>query len=147
MTEHSQGKIHLNDNQRRHYEVLFARLEQSLDQIERAAQGKAPASMLTMPVGDLPARFVAEAPPMIGTVRAWLADMIAVLGLRAREGSQRRTVQALITSEMVGLENSRASHLRGYGPVDASVGEHLDPALARIHGALAQLRALLRDPE
>jgi hypothetical protein len=35
--------------------------------------------------------------------------------------------------------------LRGYGEIDPSVGERLDPALTRVHAGLGLLRDLLRE--
>ena len=137
--------IRLNDNQRRHYEVMFARLEQSLDQLERATRGEPAASIMSRPIDDLPARFVRESAPIIETVRALLGETVRSLGLRPREQSRRRTCEALITSEMIGVENGYAARLRGYGEMDSSVAEHLDPALDGVHAGLTRLRELLRD--
>ena len=123
MADNQQDRIRLNDNQRRHYEVLFARLEQSLDQIERATHGEPAASLMSRPIDDLPARFTSESAPIIATVRAVLEEVAASLDLRPREVSRRRTCEALITSEMIGVENGYAKQLRGYGEIDPSVGE------------------------
>jgi len=46
---------------------------------------------------------------------------------------------------MIGVENGYAGQLRGYGDMDPSVAERLDPALGRVHAGLGQLRDLLRD--
>jgi len=137
--------IRLNDNQRRHYEVMFARLEQSLDQIERATRGEPAQSLMSRPIDDLPARFTRESAPIIATVRALLKDVARALELRPRELSRRRTAEALMTSEMISVENGYASRLRGYGEMDPSVAEHLDPTLAQVHAGLAALRDLLRE--
>jgi hypothetical protein len=146
MADNHHDRIRLNDNQRRHYEVLFARLEQSLDQIERATHGEPAASLMSRPIDDLPARFTNESAPIIATVRGVLEEVAASLELRPRELSRRRTCEALITSELIGVENGYARQLRGYGEIDPSVAEHLDPALVRVHAGLATLRDLLRTP-
>src|SRR6185295_449448 len=145
MADNQQDRIRLNDNQRRHYEVLFARLEQSLDQLERATHGEPAASLMSRPIDDLPARFTNESTPIIATVRAVLEEVAASLDLRPREVSRRRTCEALITSELIGVENGYAKQLRGYGEIDPSVGERLDPALTRVHAGLGVLRDLLRE--
>jgi hypothetical protein len=137
--------IRLNDNQRRHYEVMFARLEQSLDQIERATRGEPEPSRMSRPIDDLPERFTRESAPIIATVRALLKDVARALELRPRELSRRRTAEALMTSEMISVENGYASRLRGYGEMDPSVAEHLDPTLGQVHAGLAALRDLLRE--
>ena len=145
MADDSPVPIRLNDNQRRHYEVMFARLEQSLDQIERATRGQPEPSLMSRPIDDLPARFTLESQPIIASVRTLLAESARSLGLRLREQSRRRTCEALITSEMIGVENAHAAQLRGYGEIDPSVAERLDPALDRVHAGLALLRELLRE--
>ena len=125
--------------------MLFARLEHSLDQIERATHGEPAAALMSRPIDDLPARFTSESAPIIATVRAVLEEVAASLDLRPREVSRRRTCEALITSEMIGVENGYAKQLRGYGEIDPSVGERLDPALTRVHAGLGLLRDLLRE--
>src|SRR3569623_1586907 len=37
MAHEASAELRLNDNQRRHYEILFSRLEQSREQLERGA--------------------------------------------------------------------------------------------------------------
>ena len=145
MADNQGDRIRLNDNQRRHYEVLFARLEQSLDQIERATRGEPAPSLMSRPIDDLPERFTNESAPIIATVRGVLDEVAASLELRPREVSRRRTCEALITSEMIGVENGYARQLRGYGEIDPSVAERLDPALSRAHAGLGLLRDLLRE--
>jgi hypothetical protein len=145
MAHDEPGEIRLNDNQRRHYEILFSRLEQSLDQIERAVLGEAPTARLTTATTDLPARFIAEAAPLLASLRETTLRIAKSLGLRPREVSRRRTIQALITSEMNGVQDGLASRLRGYGDVDPSVAQHLDPQLRHLQSGLAELAKLLRE--
>ena len=145
MNEKPIGEIRLNDSQRRHYQVLFARFEQSLDQIERAIANESSRAHLTATAYDLPSRFVAEAGPQIDALRAMMLDLVRSLGLRPREVSRRRTIQALLSSEMNGVQDGLSSRLRGYGDVDASVAEHLDPQLKSLQAGLGALSQLLRD--
>ena len=145
MSEKQPGEIRLNDNQRRHYEILFSRLEQSLAQIERAIQGEPSNARLTAPIDDLPKRFVAEAGQLVDELRAATLDVVRSLGLRPREVSRRRTIQALISSEMNGIQDGYATRLRGYGDIDPSVAEHLDPQLRQLHAKLGALSQLLRE--
>jgi len=147
VTENQPGEIRLNDNQRRHYEILFARLEQSLGQIEDAIQNDASSAQLSAPIDDLPKRFIAEAAPLLAAVRATMLDVVRSLGLRPRAVSRRRTIQALISSEMNAMQDGYAARLRGYGDVDPSVGQYLDPQLQRLHAGLGTLSQLLRQGE
>jgi len=143
MPHEAPGEIRLNDNQRRHYEILFSRLEQSLEQIERAMQGEPPNARLTNTIDDLPERFTGEAGPLIAGLRGEMLEIAKSLDLRPREVSRRRTIQAMISSEMNGVKDGLASRLRGYGEVDPSVARHLDPQLHRLHTSLAELGRLL----
>ena len=147
MADNQHDRIRLNDNQRRHYEVLFSRLEQSLDQIERATRGEPAPSLMSRPIDDLPERFTNESAPIIATVRGLLEEVAASLELRPREVSRRRTCEALITSEMIGVENGYARQLRGYGEIDPSVAERLDPTLEQVHAGLSALRNLIRETQ
>ena len=144
MPHDSARQIRLNDNQRRHYEILFSRLEQSLEQIERAIAGETSNARLTNTIDDLPPRFAVEAPALIARLRVATLEIVSALGLRPREISRRRTIQALISSEMNGVQDGLSSRLRGYGDVDGSVAEHLDPQLRRLHEGLSELGRLLR---
>jgi len=101
---------------------------------------------MTRPIDDLPERFTSESAPIIASVRVLLDEVARSLELRPRELSRRRTCEALMTSEMISVENGYAARLRGYGEMDPSVAEHLDPALVRVHAGLATLRDLLRTP-
>ena len=143
MPHDQSGEIRLNDNQRRHYEILFSRLEQSLEQIERAIHGETSDAQLTKTLNDLPPRFVVESAPVVAGIRASMLEIAKTLGLRPREVSRRRTIQALISSEMNGVKDGLAGRLRGYGDIDPSVAEHLDPQLHRLHARLADLGRLL----
>ena len=143
MAHDASGEIRLNDNQRRHYEILFSRLEQSLEQIERSIRDEPSSAQLTNTINDLPERFVAEAAPLIAELRGEMMKIARSLGLRPREVSRRRTIQALVSSEMNGGKDGLAGRLRGYGDVDESVERHLDPRLHRLHAALGELRQLL----
>ena len=143
MPHEEPGEVRLNDNQRRHYEILFSRLEQSLEQIERAIRAEPSNARLTNTIDDLPPRFAADSAPLIAELRAEMLEIAKSLALRPREVSRRRTIQALISSEMNGVKDGLASRLRGYGDVDPSVARHLDPQLHRMHAALGELARLL----
>jgi hypothetical protein len=143
MTESDEGPARLNESQRRHYEVLFARLERTLVQLEAAARGDDAATVLTVVEADLPARFVADAPLLIGEARAQLEALAQKLSLRPRSESRRRVCRALITSELNGLTDATSARLRGFGAVDPSIATHLDPALEELRSTVAGLADLL----
>jgi hypothetical protein len=135
--------VRLSDNQRRHYEVLFARLERTLVHLEDAARGNDARTVLTLVEADLPPRFMQEATQAVGEARAQLESLAQTLSLRPRVESRRRVCRALITSELNGLTDATSTRLRGFGEVDPSLAEHLDPALAELRATVARLADLL----
>jgi hypothetical protein len=137
------GPARLNESQRRHYEVLFARLERTLIHLEEAARGNDARPMLTVVEADLPPRFIEESGAAIREAREHLAALARTLSLRPRVESRRRVCRALITSELNGLTDATSKRLRGFGDVDPSLGEHLDPALERLRATVARLADLL----
>ncbi len=139
----NEGEARLNESQRRHYEVLFARLERTLVQLEAAARNEEPRTVLTVVEPDLPPRFAQEAPQVVDDARQQLAALAGMLSLRPRVESRRRICRALITSDLNGLTDATSSRLRGFGDVDPSIATHLDPALERLRATVARLADLL----
>lgn len=139
--------IRLNANQRRHFEVLLARLEESLSRIESLMVDQGPLdSLMNVTEDDLPAAFRQTAPPLIEQLRREIGHLSGILELRPRRVSRRRTISAILTAEAVRFEDSLASQMRGYGLVDSSMVEHLDPRLAEIARVLNALASSLRAP-
>ena len=137
--------IQLNANQRRHYEVLFARLEESLSKIESLMVDEGlPAYTLSVTENDLPPAFRNTAPPLLDLLRREIAQLSIHLDLRPRRVSRRRTIAAILTAEAVRFEDSLASQMRGYGQVDSSVEQHLDPRLEDIARTLNVLALSLK---
>jgi hypothetical protein len=137
------GPVRLNESQRRHYEVLFARLERTLLHLEAAAREDDARTVLTVVEPDLPPGFAKEAPPLIDDARRQLTRLAQTLPLRPRTESRRRICRALITAELNGLTDATSTRLRGFGAVDASVATHLDPAIEQLRATVARLAALL----
>ncbi len=139
--------IILNANQRRHFEVLLGRLEDSIAKIEsHLTAGPADDRILSLVDDDLPDDFRAAARETLGGLRATIAELSAQLMLRPRHASRRRTIAATLTSEVIRLQDSLSPHLRGYGALDPTVGQHLDPILTQMATVLAALGARLRGP-
>src|ERR1700743_1962893 len=95
----NEGSARLNESQRRHYEVLFAKLERSLVELEAAARDDDVRTVLTVVDSDPPPRFAGEAPSVIDEARRQLATLAQTLSLRPRTESRRRVCRALITSD------------------------------------------------
>lgn len=137
--------IVLNANQRRHFEVLFARLEDSLAKIEQALAERDAVPRLTIVDDDIPRAFRASAALELPRIRAEIARLASELALAPRVMSLRRTVGATLTAEAVRIEDSLSGQLRGYGSVDATVADQLDPALNALAQSLRHLSAALNE--
>ena len=135
--------VTLNQNQRRHFEVLFARLEDSVSKIERLLIRPDRAATLSLLEDDVSPTFRTLASAELPRIHAEIEQLVTTLGLKPRTVSLRRTIGATLTTEAVRLEDSFSSHLRGYGSVDGSVATTLDPALAALAGSLRTLSAAL----
>lgn len=140
---HDASRVRLSDSQRRHYEVLFARLERSLVHLETAMRGDDARTVLTVVEPDLPPRFEEQAAATIADAKQQLAMLAQSLSLRPRSESRRRVCRALITSELNGLTDATSKRLRGFGDVDPSVAEHLDPELEQLRATVSRLADLL----
>lgn len=120
----------LNEHQRRHFAVLLVGLDEALARIEQLAERERRAwGPLTEYDDDLPPRFTGEAEPLIADLRARIVALGDLLGTSARRMSRARSIRAMVTSATIRLQDSRARGLRGYGAVDPSVHERLDPVL------------------
>src|SRR5687768_11265547 len=144
MTDDAASRVRLNDSQRRHYEVLLARLERTLVHLETTARGDHTRTVLTVVEDDLPPRFEQESAVVINEARQQLAALAQSLLLRPRIESRRRVCRALLTSDLNGLTDATSARLRGFGDVDPSLAAHLDPALEQLRGTVARLADLLR---
>jgi len=135
--------VQLNDNQRRHFEVLLTRLEDSLSTIERLLAAP-PLRHLTQLSDDVSPDFRTLAEAEIPRLRGQVERMAVALGLRPNVVSLRRIIGAALTTDSVRLQDSLSPQMRGYGAVDASVAERLDPALLRLAESLRHLGSALK---
>ncbi len=120
----------LNEHQRRHFAVLLVGLDEALARIEQLAERERRAwGPLTEYADDLPERFTAEAEPLIADLRSRIVALGELLGTGPRQMSRARSIRAMVTSATIRLQDSRARGLRGYGAVDPTVHQRLDPVL------------------
>jgi hypothetical protein len=124
----------LNEPQLRHFEVFLSMLETALNEVERLTS---PASVpgsenLVVYDSDLPQGFRKHAVPAIGAIRDQISDLAHKLGIEPQHRSRTRTAKALLTAELVRIDDSYARKLRGYGAVSPRVQIEIDPALDRI---------------
>ena len=137
--------IIINANQRRHFEVLFARLEDSLTKIEQSLAERGASPHLTVVDDDVPRAFRATAKLELSLIRAEIARLTAELELTARVVSLRRTIGATLTAEAVRIEDSLSGQMRGDGSVDPTVAEQLDPVPTSLAQRLRQLSSALSE--
>ena len=79
---------------------------------------------------------------------AQVASLSIAMGLKVRHTPSRRTVRALLTSQIVKIEDSSSGRLRGYGAVDPAVeGRRLDPVLTQLQMDLHDILDLMHAPE
>jgi hypothetical protein len=134
----------LNANQRRHFEVLLAMLEDELDRIDRLAlEPASPPAALTVLDDDLPADFANRARPMMEATRTIVRDLAARLRLKPRRVSRRRSISAALTAAIIRIDDSSPDELRGYGAVDPRFAEEFGPALDSIRESINGISALL----
>ena len=135
----------LNENQRRHLIASLARVEQALRQIVAMA-GQQPAperAGLAHAVNDLPARFGDRIGRPVADAMATLVELTSTLELDPPASSYLRSVQALVISSIVVVEDTVSRNLRGYGDIHPELPDLLDPLLARLHEQLLDIgRAL-----
>jgi hypothetical protein len=125
----------LTDGQRRHLVASLANVAAALSEIESLARRSGAAlqgSLLTV-AHDLPPGFDQEIEPSLNRARLAIGELAAALGLEAPERSACRSVQALVTSSLVVLEDTGTRNLHGYGEIHPSLPQLLEPALCRIH--------------
>jgi hypothetical protein len=139
----------LNEPQHRHFEVFLSMLEDALTEIERlsALSSAGAGGNLIRYDHDLPAGFAESAEPISISIRKEIAALARLLEIKQRHRSQVRTIRALLTAELVRLDDSYANKLRGYGAVDPRAKNALDPTLDRIRSGLTTLLNLLGTDE
>jgi dGTP triphosphohydrolase len=138
----------LNENQRRHFEVVLSMLEDAVARVEALCNPElATNGVLTVVEDDLPHGAARRAQPLIESIRAQIARLASDLQLAPRRVSRRRVVQALLTSEVIRIDDSTPSQLRGYGVVDARFDAVVAPRLGEIRDTLMNLARTLRSDD
>jgi hypothetical protein len=135
--------IRLNESQQRHLAVFLQQLDRGLAEVEQLATAPPSRAILRIEQDDLPPDYAASIRDDLHELRERIHALVHRLELQPSERSRRRRTLALLLTMIVQLEDAGSSGLRGYGPVDASVPAHLDPALAAMRTALQRMGAVL----
>lgn len=134
----------LNTAQRNHFAVLLAMMEESLADIETLADPVAARDgRLTVRVDDLPPAFTDSVRPLLADFRREVTALAERLGIPPRHASRARSIRAIVTSEVVRIEDSVAARLRGYGAVHPDAASVIGPVLERLHSGFLAIGALL----
>src|SRR5512133_2440023 len=102
------GDSLLNANQRRHYEVVLARLEDALSHVAPPSPplDGVESHALTRVDDDLPVGFRDAATPRIIRARAIIREAADRWELAPRTLSRRRAARAALTAQLIQLEDS-----------------------------------------
>ena len=116
-------------------------LEEALLKIENLAQRSHTDTkgMLTTYDHDLPSGFAASVGPLLESIRAQTAILRDLLDIQQQHRSAHRAVKAILTGELVRLDDSYGRKLGGYGAVDEQVHTTLDPILDEIRSSLVAM--------
>lgn len=134
--------VRLTPSQRRRLVVALGRAEAALVAVARGSE-PGPQLRLANEAMDLPEGFPGPVRELVDRLTAEVRALGEGLGLAPLESSRRRHLLSLCTTSAIGLEESGARSLRGYGAVDPKVAELVDPVLARIEEGLYVVAAAL----
>ncbi|HEX5408513.1 MAG TPA: hypothetical protein VFW89_01955 [Gemmatimonadaceae bacterium] len=134
----------LNKPQRNHFAVLLAMMEDSLAEMERLARSESePARELTRWADDVPPGVVDALQARLALMREKVRLIGRRLGIEPREASRKRAIRAIVTAELLRIEDSYATMLRGYGAVNPAAASVVDPAMDELHAEFTALARLL----
>ena len=134
----------LNKPQRNHFAVLLAMMEDSLAEMERlAASDSETMRELTRWADDLPAGMLGPLRARLALVREKIRVIGKRLGIEPRDASRKRAIRAIVTAELLRIEDSYASKLRGYGAVNPATASVVDPAMDELRADFTAIARLL----
>jgi len=131
----------LNVAQRRHVAVYLELLQKSVDDIERliTLPPTSPEGCIVLHDADLPADFATLAAPVVLRLRQRLEALIQALRIPAKHRSRTRSIQAILTDEVIRVEDYFSSELAGYGSVHPMIRLQIDPQLESLRSDLRTL--------
>ena len=133
-----------NKPQRNHFAVLLAMMEDSLAEMERLAERDLePARELTRWADDLPPGIVEPLRSRLTLLRQKIRVLGKRLGIEPRDASRKRAIRAIVTAELLRIEDSYAAGLRGYGAVNPAAASIVDPAMDELHAEFTAIARLL----
>lgn len=135
-------KLKLGENHRRAISVLLREIERMCDAIDASLQ--AGSGALHRLDDDLSAGQRAKLARMTQNLRGELTRLEREIELDTASKSPRRTILALLSAQIVNLQESNAAGLRGYGPMPEAAVRKVDAATAQLILRLEEMVAVLR---
>ena len=135
------AKLKLGENHRRVVSVLLRSIERACDEIE-ATLGDS-GGLLHRVSADLTPEQQRELRRMAERVRAELAHIVSQIELDVSVHSCRRRIAALLSTNIVNLEESTPDKLRGYGELSAEAKSRLETEFTRLLELLNYMESLL----
>jgi hypothetical protein len=139
----------LTEGQRRHLIASLSQVEQALRRVIAITRIRSSieSPLLTRQIDDISPALGPAIHGSLADVDATLAEIVATFQLVPPAASSLSTVQAMVVSSLVVVEDATSRRLRGYGPVHPGLPALLDPLLDRLHRQLREIvEALPRGP-
>ncbi len=128
--QHTSNKLRLSENHRRVVSVLIREVEKMcgavLDWLDKKP------GLLNRIEDDLTAEQQARLRKLVDQLREEIRRFNDEVALDRALQSRQRAIAALISANMIHLEEVNSSSLKGYGQLSEEVGRELDAKLARL---------------
>ena len=134
-------KLQLGENHRRAVSVLLRGLERMCDEIESALV-EAP-GVLRRVKDDLSAAQGMALRKMSGRVRGEIRRLNLEIELEPGVRSRQRTIRAILSVNIINLEESGSERLRGYGVLSKEAAAQLDGEFNRLIALLEEMEAVV----
>jgi len=134
-------KLQLGENHRRAVSVLLRGLERMCDEIESALV-ETP-GVLRRVKDDLSAAQGMALRKMSGRVRGEIRRLNSEIELDPAVRSRQRTIRAILSVNIINLEESGSERLRGYGPMSKEAAEQLDGEFNLLIALLEEMEAVV----
>ncbi len=131
------GKLKLGENHRRVFSIVLRGLEQMCMEIESWLE-KRPGLLCRVEM-DLSSEQQEDLRQLVGRMRAEIRRLAAEIEVDPGVKSVRRAVRAVLSSNIVQLEESDASRLRGYGQLSEEAAIKIDAEMAHLIALLEQM--------
>jgi hypothetical protein len=137
----------LNENQERRLQVVLFVLERGLDDMAAMLGEDLPRGemyVVERELGPAERRFLLD---RIAEMRLAVSALKQRFGLAPRVTSAERVLAAMLGSLWVRLHDARPRNLSGFGAVDPSLFDTLEPELVRMIGIVEEMKSRVEPPD